>query len=85
MDDGAQGKSLQSLFDECWNDAAVMDRFLTDPAAMLSAHGFMDVRGMDVEIVENKQNKIHLIFHCESPDKIHLVSQRHPRSSDFTS
>lgn len=85
MDREASPKSLQELFDRCWSDAEVMDRFLAEPAAMLNEHGFMDIRGMDVEIVENKQDKIHLIFHCESPDKIHLVSQRHPRSIDFTS
>ena len=78
------GASLQDIFDACWSDDAVMNRFLADPAAMLKEYGFMDVRGMDVEIVEHKQNKIHLIFHSTSPDKIHLMSQRHPRLTDVT-
>jgi hypothetical protein len=38
---------------------------------------------MDVEIVEYKANKIHLIFHSGSPDKVHLQSQRHPRMTDI--
>ncbi len=78
------GTSLQDLFNQCWDDDSVMERFLADPAAMLFEHNVMDVRGMDVEIAEHKANNIHLIFHCESPDKIHLVSRRHPRITDIT-
>ena len=68
----------------CWEDDEYRQAFLQNPAAILLEHQLMDVQGMEAEVVENKQNKIHLIFHSESPDKIHLVSQRHPRMSDTT-
>ena len=82
MDCPECGSSLQNIFDRCWSDESVMERFLADPSGMLLEHKVMDVRGMEVEVVEYKENKIHLIFHGESPDKIHLVTQRHPRLSD---
>jgi hypothetical protein len=74
---------LQSLFDECWSSDAFLTKFLRDPITILLDRKLMDMRGMDVEIVEYKANKIHLIFHSGSPDKVHLQSQRHPRMTDI--
>ena len=51
---------------------------------MLNEHGFMDIRGMDVEIVEQAgQDSSDLPLRVAGQD--HLVSQRHPRSIDFAS
>lgn len=74
--------SLGDIFDRFWEDDEYRQAFLQNPAAILLKHRLMDVEGMEAEVVENKQNKIHLIFHSGSPDKIHLVSHRHPRMSD---
>ena len=74
---------LQSLFDECWSSDAFLTEFLRDPITILLDRKLMDMRGMDIEIVEYKANKIHLIFHSGSPDKVHLQSQRHPRITDI--
>ncbi|MDG2199767.1 MAG: hypothetical protein P8K80_01120 [Phycisphaerales bacterium] len=73
---------LGDIFDRFWEDDEYRQTFLQNPAAILLEHRLMDVEGMEAEIVENKQNKIHLIFHSDSPDKIHLVSHRHPRMTD---
>ena len=70
---------LGDIFDRFWVDEGFRQRFLKDPASVLLKHRLMDIEGMQVEIVENKRNKIHLIFHSDSPDKIHVVSNRHPR------
>ncbi len=70
---------LGDIFDRFWEDEDFRQSFLEDPASILLEHRLMDIEGMQVEIVENKRNKIHLIFHSDSPDKIHLVSNRHPR------
>ncbi len=73
---------LGDIFDRFWQDDEYRQSFLRDPAAKLLEHRLMDVEGMEAEVVENKQNKIHLIFHSDTPDKIHIVSNRHPRISD---
>ena len=75
-------RNLQQLLDQCWSDDAFLTSFLKDPITVLLDHKLMDMRGMDVEVAEYKANKIHLIFHGDSPDKIHLQSQRHPRIAD---
>ena len=73
---------LGDIFDRFWQDDEYRQSFLRNPAAKLLEHRLMDVEGMEAEVVENKQNKIHLIFHSDTPDKIHIVSNRHPRISD---
>ena len=73
---------LSRMFDRYWSDEEFRQEFLKNPTGILHDQGIMDVRTMDVEISENKENKIHVILHCESPDKIHLISQRHPRIAD---
>ena len=75
-------RNLQQLLDQCWSDDAFLASFLKDPTAILLDHKLMDMRGMDVEVAEYKANKIHLIFHGDSPHKIHIQSQRHPRITD---
>ena len=81
--DAKPATGLGQIFDRFWDDDDFRQSFLENPAAILLEHHLMDVEGMEAEIVENTQNKIHLIFHSESPDKIHIVSQRHPRLSEL--
>ncbi len=73
---------LSDIFDRFWENDEYRQEFLRNPAAILLEQKVMDVEGMEAEVVEYKQNKIHLIFHSDSPDKIHLVSNRHPRMTD---
>ena len=77
-----ESMNLQGLFDQCWSDDEFLAHFLQDPIAVLLERKLMDMRGMDVEVAEYKANRIHLIFHGDSPDKIHIQSQRHPRIAD---
>ncbi|MBM44350.1 MAG: hypothetical protein CMJ36_04975 [Phycisphaerae bacterium] len=74
--------NISDVFDRYWSDDSFRENFLRDPASILDEHGMMNIRGMEMEIVDHKENMIHLIFHSEAPDKIHLVSHRHPRPSD---
>ena len=74
--------NLSAIFDRCWKDDSFRHEFLRDPATVLRENLLMNVDGMEMEIVDHKENMIHLIFHSDAPDKIHLVSHRHPRLSD---
>jgi hypothetical protein len=74
--------NFSDIFDRYWSDDLFRHKFLTDPSGMLRKSQLMNVDGMEMEIVDHKENMIHLIFHSDSPDKIHLVSHRHPRLSD---
>ncbi|MEE3001586.1 MAG: hypothetical protein VX908_02695 [Planctomycetota bacterium] len=74
--------TFSDIFDRYWSDDLFRHEFLNDPSATLRDTQLMNVDGMEMEIVDHKENMIHLIFHSDSPDKIHLVSHRHPRLSD---
>ena len=74
--------NFSDVFDRYWSDDSFRNEFLKDPAAVLGRHRLMNVDGMEMEIVDHKENMIHLTFHSNAPDKIHLVSHRHPRLSD---
>jgi len=74
--------NFSEVFDLYWSDDVFRHKFLSDPSGMLRENRLMNVDGMEMEIVDHKENMIHLIFHSDSPDKIHLVSHRHPRLSD---
>ncbi len=74
--------NFSDIFDRYWNDDLFRHKFLQDPSAVLRKSQLMNVDGMEMEVVDHKENMIHLIFHSDSPDMIHLVSHRHPRLSD---
>ena len=55
-----QKNALAQLFAACWNDEALKDRFMADPRAVLKEHG-MDVPGnIDVKVVENADDCVHI-------------------------
>ncbi|MDG2030107.1 MAG: NHLP leader peptide family RiPP precursor [Phycisphaerales bacterium] len=48
-----ESNALSDLFAACWNDAALKERFMQDPKAVMAEHGIDVPEGMDVNIVEN--------------------------------
>ena len=55
-----QKNSLAQLFAACWKDEALKARFMADPKAVLAEYG-MDVPGnMDVKVVENADDCVHI-------------------------
>lgn len=57
-----QKNALARLFAACWNDEALKARFMADPKAVLAEHG-MDVPGnIDVKVVENSDDCVHIIL-----------------------
>ena len=55
-----QKNALAQLFAACWKDEALKARFMADPKAVLAEHGMDVPDGMDVKVVENADNYVHL-------------------------
>ena len=51
---------LAELFAACWKDDAVKQRFMSDPKAVLSEYGMEVPDGMNVNVVENADNTVHI-------------------------
>ena len=51
---------LAELFAACWKDDALKQRFLSDPHAVLAEHGMDVPEGMNVNVVENTDNTVHV-------------------------
>ena len=48
------------LFAACWKGEALKQRLLSDPHAVLAEHGMNVPEGMNVNVVENTDTKVHI-------------------------
>ena len=55
-----QRNQLAELFAACWKDEALKARFMTDPKAVMAEHGIDVPDGIDVNVVENTDNTVHI-------------------------
>ena len=55
-----QRNQLAALFAACWKDEALKARFMSDPKAVLAEHGIDVPDGIDVNVVENSDNTVHI-------------------------
>jgi hypothetical protein len=55
-----QKNQLASLFAACWKDEALKARFMSDPKAVLAEYDMDVPYGMDVKVVENADNCVHI-------------------------
>ena len=53
-------KKLANLFAACWKDEALKQRFMSDPKAILAEYGMDVPDGIDVNVVENADNCVHI-------------------------
>ena len=51
---------LAELFAACWKDEALKQRFMNDPKAVLAEYNMPVPDGMDVKVVENADNCVHI-------------------------
>ena len=51
---------LAALFAACWKDEALKARFMSDPKAVLAEYGIDVPDGIDVNVVENSDNTVHI-------------------------
>ena len=55
-----QRNALAQLFAACWKDEALKARFMADPKAVMAEHGIDVPDGIDVNVVENSDNTVHI-------------------------
>ena len=55
-----QKDALAKLFAACWKDEALKARFMADPKAVLKEHGLDVPDGIDVKVVENADDCVHI-------------------------
>ena len=63
LDNGTMTKernALAALFASCWRDDALKARFMSDPKAVLKEHGMDVPEGIDVKVVENADDCVHI-------------------------
>ncbi len=59
--------ALTDLFAACWKDDALKARFLADPKAVMAERGIKMPDGIDVNVVENTDNTVHITL-PKAPD-----------------
>ena len=55
-----QKHALAELFAACWKDEALKARFMSDPKAVLKEHSLDVPDNMDVKVVENADDCVHI-------------------------
>jgi hypothetical protein len=55
-----QRNALVDLIAACWKDEALKARFMADPKAVLAEYGMAVPDGMDVKVVENTDDCVHI-------------------------
>ena len=55
-----QKNALAQLFAACWKDEALKARLMSDPKAVLKEHGLDVPDGIDVKVVENTDDCVHI-------------------------
>ena len=55
-----QRNQLAALFAACWKDEALKARFMSDPKAVLAEYGMDVPANVDVKVVENSENCVHI-------------------------
>ena len=64
---------LAALFAACWKDDALKARFMSDPKSVLAEYGMDVPDGMDVNVVENADNTVHITMPM-APEGHHELS-----------
>ncbi len=55
-----QKNALAQLFAACWKDEALKARFMSDPKAVLAEYDMPVPENMDVKVVENADDCVHI-------------------------
>ena len=62
-----QKNQLASLFADCWKDKALKARFMSDPKAVLAEYGMPVPDDVDVQVVENDDDCVHITMPAPPP------------------
>ena len=63
-----QKNTLAALFAACWKDEALKARFLADPKVVLAEHGLEVPDGVEVTVVENTDDRVHITLPAPPAD-----------------
>jgi hypothetical protein len=55
-----QNKAFAEFYASCWKDDALKARFMADPKAVLAERGIDMPDKIDVKVVENSDNTVHI-------------------------
>ena len=55
-----ENNKLAELFAACWKDEALKARFMADPKAVLAEYEMDVPDGIDVKVVENADDRVHI-------------------------
>jgi hypothetical protein len=70
-----QKNDLAQLFAACWKDEALKARFMADPKAVLKEHGLDVPDDMDVKVVENADNCVHITMPAPPSGSVELSDE----------
>jgi hypothetical protein len=70
-----QKNQLASLFAACWKDEALKARFMSDPKAVLAEYDMAFPDGMDVKVVENADNCVHITMPADPSGHMELSDE----------
>ena len=70
-----QKNQLASLFAACWKDEALKARFMSDPKAVLAEYDMDVPDGMDVKVVENADNCVHITMPADPTGSMELSDE----------
>ena len=68
-----EGNPLAELFATCWKDDALKARFMAEPMVVLAERGIELPEGIDLKVVENTDNTIHITL-PKPPEGHHELS-----------
>ena len=67
-----QKHALAQLFAACWKDEALKARFMSDPKAVLAEYDVPVPDGIDVKVVENADDCVHITLPAAPAESMDL-------------
>lgn len=68
-----QHNKLAKLFAACWKDAGLKARFMANPAEVLAEYDMPVPEGIDIKVVENQDDCVHITLPM-APEDAHELS-----------
>ena len=70
-----QKNQLAELFAACWKDESLKARFMSDPKAVLAEYDMPVPDGIDVQVVENADDCVHITLPARPAGHMELSDQ----------
>ena len=70
-----QKNALAQLFAACWKDEALKARFMADPKAVLAEYDMPVPDGIDVKVVENADDCVHITMPASPVQGVQLSDE----------